>query len=169
MTAPIGPELPRKGARKQHLHRQPDFRLPPGRQRPRGPLHLTGLLDQRTAAPVEHGTRGRKHGLAAFQREGPDPELRFDLLHRIGHGGLALVQRVRSLEAIARDLPGVAEAYAVQAGREIRVIVEPERLDDTDARRLARKIRRRIEEELNYPGSIRVTVVRERRFVETAK
>jgi len=78
-------------------------------------------------------------------------------------------QRVRSLEAIARDLPGVAEAYAVQAGREIRVIVEPERLDDTDARRLARKIRRRIEEELNYPGSIRVTVVRERRFVETAK
>jgi len=79
------------------------------------------------------------------------------------------LQRVRSLEDIARNLPGVSEAYAVQAGREIRVIVEPDRMDDQEARRLARRIRRRIEEELNYPDSIRVTVIREQRFVETAK
>ncbi|MEO0794524.1 MAG: ribonuclease Y [Verrucomicrobiota bacterium] len=79
------------------------------------------------------------------------------------------LQRVRSLEDLAREIIGVSEAYAVQAGREIRVIVEPDRMDDSEARRLARHLRRRIEEELSYPGSIKVTVVREQRFVETAK
>lgn len=79
------------------------------------------------------------------------------------------LQRVRSLEDLARDLDGVVEAYAVQAGKEIRVIVEPERMDDQEARRLARSLRRRIEDELQYPGTIKVTVVRESRFVETAK
>lgn len=79
------------------------------------------------------------------------------------------LQRVRSLEDLARAQEGVQEAYAVQAGREIRVIVEPERLDDAEARRLARRLRRHIEEELQYPGSIKVTVVREQRFTETAK
>jgi len=78
------------------------------------------------------------------------------------------IQRVRSIEEIATALPGVCEAYAVQAGREVRVIVEPEVVNDDDARQLARTIRRRIEEQLNYPGSIEITVIREQRYSETA-
>jgi len=79
------------------------------------------------------------------------------------------VQRVRRLEDLARSTPGVQDAYAVQAGREIRVAVEAATMGDEEARQLARQLRRRIEEELQYPGTIRVTVVREFRHVETAK
>ncbi|MEM9227102.1 MAG: ribonuclease Y [Verrucomicrobiota bacterium] len=79
------------------------------------------------------------------------------------------VQRVKSLEETAMAFPGVSEAYAVQAGREIRVIVSPEAVDDAGARSLARQIRQRIEDELQYPGTIKVTLVREQRFTETAK
>ncbi len=78
------------------------------------------------------------------------------------------LQRIRSLEQIATSLPGVNEAYAIQAGREIRVIVCPDKVSEADASILARKIRRRIEDELQYPGTIKVTVVREQRFEETA-
>lgn len=78
------------------------------------------------------------------------------------------IQRVRSIEEIAAGERGVSEAYAVQAGREVRVIVEPEVIGDDEARQLARKIRSRIEEELNYPGSVEITVIREQRFTETA-
>jgi ribonucrease Y len=79
------------------------------------------------------------------------------------------IQRVRSLEDIAREMEGVKEAYALQAGREIRVIVDPGKIDDLSARRLATKIRRRVEDELQYPGTIKVTVIRESRVTETAK
>ncbi|NBD38170.1 MAG: ribonuclease Y [Verrucomicrobia bacterium] len=79
------------------------------------------------------------------------------------------LQRVRSLEAIASGMEGVAEAYAIQAGREIRVIVEPDKISDKESARLARDLRRRIEDELQYPGTIRVTVIRETRAQETAK
>ena len=79
------------------------------------------------------------------------------------------IQRVRNLESIALDCEGVKEAYALQAGREIRVIADPGAIDDLDARRLATKIRRRIEDELQYPGTIRITVIRENRISETAK
>lgn len=78
------------------------------------------------------------------------------------------IQRVRSIEEIAAALPGVSEAYAVQAGREVRVIVEPEVVNDEEARQLARTIRQRIEEQLNYPGSVEITVIREQRYSETA-
>ena len=78
------------------------------------------------------------------------------------------IQRVRSIEEIAAALPGVNEAYAVQAGREVRVIVEPEVVDDEEARQLARTIRQRIEAQLNYPGTIEITVIREKRYSETA-
>lgn len=81
----------------------------------------------------------------------------------------AYLQRVRRLEEIARAEPGIREAYAIQAGREVRVIVEAESYDDAGARLLARGLRRKIEEELHYPGSIRVTVIRETRFTETAQ
>ncbi|HSH09113.1 MAG TPA: HD domain-containing protein, partial [Oceanipulchritudo sp.] len=79
------------------------------------------------------------------------------------------LQRIRSLEEIATSIEGVTEAYAIQAGREIRVIVCPDKISEPDAALLARKLRRRIEDELQYPGTIRVTVVREQRFEETAK
>ena len=79
------------------------------------------------------------------------------------------LHRVRSLEDIATAMDGVTEAYAIQAGREIRVIVCPDRISEADAPFMARKIRRRIEDELQYPGTIRVTVIREQRFSETAK
>ncbi len=78
------------------------------------------------------------------------------------------IQRVRSIEEIAASQHGVSEAYAIQAGREVRVIVEPEVLGDEEARQLARTIRQRIENELNFPGSIEITVIREQRYTETA-
>lgn len=81
----------------------------------------------------------------------------------------AYIQRVRNLETIAKGYQGVAEAYAIQAGREIRVIVLPEMVSDEDARLLARSMRRRIEDELQYPGTIRVTVIREQRISEVAR
>lgn len=78
------------------------------------------------------------------------------------------IQRVRSIEEIAAKQHGVSEAYAIQAGRELRVIVEPEVIGDEEARQLARTIRQRIENELNYPGSIEITVIREQRYKEIA-
>lgn len=78
------------------------------------------------------------------------------------------IQRVRSIEEIAATQHGVSEAYAIQAGRELRVIVEPELIGDEEARQLARTIRQRIENELNYPGSIEITVIREQRYKELA-
>lgn len=79
------------------------------------------------------------------------------------------IERLERLEKLATSLPGVQEAYAIHAGREIRVIVSPTEVDDEEARRLARVIRTRIEEELQYPSVIKVTVIREQRYSETAK
>lgn len=79
------------------------------------------------------------------------------------------LQRIHSLEDLARSLPGVTEAYAMQAGREVRVIVSPEHMDDNAARQLALDLRRRIEGQLNFQGTIKITVIRETRFSETAK
>lgn len=78
------------------------------------------------------------------------------------------IERVRTIEAIAKEEAGVVDAYALQAGRELRVIIQPEQVGEEAARMLARRIRQRVEEEMNYPGSIRITVIREQRFVETA-
>lgn len=77
-------------------------------------------------------------------------------------------QRVRSIEKIAKDQAGVVEAYAIQAGKELRVIVEPELIDDEGCRQIARRIRTRIEGELTYTGVIEIIVIREQRFNETA-
>jgi ribonuclease Y len=76
---------------------------------------------------------------------------------------------VRALEEVANSFEGVAESYALQAGREIRVIVIPEAIDDLAATRLARTVAKKIEEGMNYPGQIKVTVIRETRSVEYAK
>ncbi len=79
------------------------------------------------------------------------------------------VKRLRELERIASRHDGVEKVYAMQAGREIRVMVTPERLDDDGAVLMARDIAREIERELEYPGQIKVTVIRESRAVEYAK
>ncbi|HYM90363.1 MAG TPA: ribonuclease Y [bacterium] len=79
------------------------------------------------------------------------------------------VKRLENLERIATSFPGVDKAYAIQAGREIRVLVRPQEIDDTNAATMAREMAKRIEEELQYPGQIKVTVLRETRAVEYAK
>jgi ribonuclease Y len=79
------------------------------------------------------------------------------------------IKRVEDLERIGCSFPGVERCFAVQAGRELRVMVQPQQLSDEQAFALARNISRKIEEELQYPGQIRVTVVRETRCVEYAK
>jgi ribonuclease Y len=79
------------------------------------------------------------------------------------------LQRLEALERIALSFPGVETAFAVQAGREVRVIVKPDKITDAKATLLAREIASRIEREMNYPGQIQVTVVRETRAVEYAK
>ncbi|XKH51391.1 ribonuclease Y [Chryseomicrobium palamuruense] len=79
------------------------------------------------------------------------------------------IKRLQKLEEISESYDGVEKSFAVQAGREIRIIVKPDIIDDISAHRLARDIRKRIEEELNYPGHIKVTVIRETRSVEYAK
>jgi ribonuclease Y len=79
------------------------------------------------------------------------------------------IKRLESLERIAATFPGVEKSYAIQAGREIRIMVEHQKVDDARAQGLAADIARRIEKELEYPGQIRVTVIRETRAVDNAK
>ena len=79
------------------------------------------------------------------------------------------IKRLQALEEIALSFDGVEKTYAVQAGREIRIIVRPDKVDDLSATRLAREVARRVEESLEYPGQIKVTVVRETRAIEYAQ
>ena len=79
------------------------------------------------------------------------------------------VKRLRALEEMAHSYKGVSQAYAIQAGREVRIIVKPETVDDLESTRIARDIAKNIEETMQYPGQIKVTVIRETRAVEFAK
>nr|WP_157090625.1 ribonuclease Y [Heyndrickxia acidicola] len=79
------------------------------------------------------------------------------------------IRRLEKLEEISESYDGVEKSFAIQAGREVRIMVKPEQIDDLEAHRLARDIRKRIEGELDYPGHIKVTVIRETRAVEYAK
>lgn len=79
------------------------------------------------------------------------------------------IKRLEKLEEIADSFDGVEKAYAIQAGREVRIMVKPERIDDATAVKLARDMVKRIEQELEYPGQIKVTVIRETRAVDYAK
>jgi ribonuclease Y len=98
----------------------------------------------------------------ADQISGARPGARKDTLENY-------LKRISELEKIALSFPGVEKAWALQAGREIRVFVRPEEIDDFGARKLAREIANRIQEELNYPGEIKVTVVREMKVIEYAR
>ncbi|MBL8097141.1 MAG: ribonuclease Y [Anaerolineales bacterium] len=79
------------------------------------------------------------------------------------------IKRIRGLEEIANSFDGVQQSFALQAGREVRIIVQPERIDDLAALQLSRNIARKIEETMTYPGQIRVTVIRETRATDFAK
>jgi ribonuclease Y len=79
------------------------------------------------------------------------------------------VKRLERLEEIAQSYEGVEKVFAMQAGREVRVMVAPDAVDDIEAQVLARDIAKQVEEELTYPGQIKVSVIRESRAVETAR
>ena len=79
------------------------------------------------------------------------------------------IQRLQQLESISNDVPGVEKSYAIQAGREIRVIVKPDEIDDLQAFTVAREIKDKIEQQMAYPGTIKVTVIRETRATDIAK
>ena len=99
---------------------------------------------------------------AADQISGARPGARKDNLENY-------LKRLGELEGIANSFSGVEKAYAIQAGREIRVFVRPQEVDDLGAHKMAKDIARKIEEELRYPGEIKVSVIRENRVVEYAK
>ncbi|HNT36570.1 MAG TPA: ribonuclease Y, partial [bacterium] len=73
------------------------------------------------------------------------------------------------LEEVANSFSGVERSFAIQAGRELRILVEPDEIDDLESVKLAREIRNRIEQEMEYPGQIKISVIRETRAVEYAK
>jgi ribonuclease Y len=98
----------------------------------------------------------------ADQISGARPGARKDTLENY-------LKRISELEKIALSFEGVEKAWALQAGREIRVFVRPEEIDDFGARKLAREIAKRIEEELQYPGEIKVTLIREMKVIEYAR
>jgi ribonuclease Y len=79
------------------------------------------------------------------------------------------IQRLQQLEEIAKEPAGVKEAFAIQAGREIRVIVDAKRVDDATAEKIARDVAKKVEDQMTYPGEIRVTVLRELRAVAVAR
>jgi ribonuclease Y len=83
----------------------------------------------------------------------------------VGH----YLKRLEKLEKVAKEFQGVSLAYAVQAGREVRILVEPENVDDKQSQVLAHDIAKKVEEELEYPGQIKITVIRETRAQDIAK
>jgi ribonuclease Y len=98
----------------------------------------------------------------ADQISGARPGARKDTLE-------AYLKRLEELERVANSFEGVEKSYAIQAGREIRVFVKPEKIDDLSARKLARDVADRVQQELQYPGEIKVTVIRETRTIEYAR
>ena len=99
---------------------------------------------------IADGTSGSRPGARASTLEG-------------------FVQRARGLEEIARSFDGVQEAFAFQSGRELRVIVDPGKVDETAAAELTRRIRLSVEEKLSYPGTVKIMLIREQRFTEEAR
>ena len=93
------------------------------------------------------------------------------LLTDVGTSGIPtfIAERLEKLENIADSFSGVSKSFALQAGREIRILVESEKVDDEEAVWLSKDIARRIEKEVQYPGEIKVTVIRETRAVDFAR
>jgi len=120
------------------------------------------------------------HAIASHHGE-VEPETVFDVLAQAGdalsaarpgartESMEAYIKRLQKLERLAVSFHGVRKSYAIQAGREVRVMVEPDKVDDRETLQLARNVSKKIEEELDYPGQVRVTVIRETRAVEYAR
>jgi ribonuclease Y len=157
-----------------------------------GLLHDIGKainIEQQDGSHVELGYKFcRKHGekeivLNAIQSHHGDVEPKFLTSHLViaadtisaarpgarKESAQAYISRLENLEKIAKDFPGVSNAYAIQAGREIRVLVAPDKVDDITCVKMARQIRDKIENDLTYPGQIKVNVIREIRAQEIAK
>ena len=98
----------------------------------------------------------------ADQISGARPGARKDTLE-------AYLKRLEELERVANSFEGVEKSYAIQAGREIRIFVQPEKIDDLEARKLAREVANKVQQELQFPGEIKVTVIRETRTIEYAR
>jgi len=98
----------------------------------------------------------------ADQVSGARPGARKDTLE-------AYLKRLEELEKVANSFAGIEKSYAIQAGREIRIFVQPDKIDDLEARKIAKQIADKIQQELDYPGEIKVTVIRETRTVEYAR
>jgi ribonuclease Y len=140
---------------------------------------LAGMIAEELGADAEVArTGGLLHDIGKavdFENEGTHVEIGADICRRHGireeivHCVEFYLKRVRTLEDIAQSFGGVEEAYALQAGREIRVIVKPERIDDLAAIRLSKEIAGRLEGSMEYPGQIKVTVIREVRAEEYAR
>lgn len=81
----------------------------------------------------------------------------------------AYIKRLEQLEEIADSFEGVEKSFAIQAGREIRIVVKPEKISDNDMTLMARNIAKKVEDEMDYPGQIKVNVIRESRAIEYAK
>lgn len=81
----------------------------------------------------------------------------------------AYIKRLNDLEQLAMSYPGVIKTYAIQAGRELRVIVGADKIDDVETEKLSSEIARRIQDEMTYPGQVKITVIRETRSVSFAK
>ena len=81
----------------------------------------------------------------------------------------AYIKRLNDLEQLALSYPGVVKTYAIQAGRELRVIVGADKIDDKDTENLSTEIAKRIQDEMTYPGQVKITVIRETRAVSYAK
>ena len=79
------------------------------------------------------------------------------------------IKRLEALEEVASSFEGVEKCYAIQAGREVRILVQPDDIDDLGANRMARDVVKKIEQDLTYPGQIKVTVIRESRSVDYAR
>lgn len=157
-----------------------------------GLLHDIGKalnIDQQEGSHVELGYKFcKKHGekevvLNAIQSHHGDVEPKFLTSHLViaadtisaarpgarKESAQAYINRLENLEKIANGFDGVSNAYAIQAGREIRIMVQPDKVDDVSCMKLARQIREKIENELTYPGQIKVNVIREVRAQEIAK
>ncbi|KKS92379.1 MAG: metal dependent phosphohydrolase [Parcubacteria group bacterium GW2011_GWC1_43_12] len=98
----------------------------------------------------------------ADQLSGARPGARKDTLE-------AYLKRLEELEKVANSFEGIEKSYAIQAGREIRIFVQPDKMDDAQARKVARQIADKVQSDLDYPGEIKVTVIRETRVVEYAR
>lgn len=81
----------------------------------------------------------------------------------------AYIKRLNDLEQLAMSYPGVIKTYAIQAGRELRVIVGADKINDVETEKLSTEIAQRIQDELTYPGQVKITVIRETRSVSFAK